>query len=101
MSLVASAHPTTRATARLSPPSLGVISAATSEMRRPGRCTHARTRTALTGMTPRMSRVSRAIRIGEPASRSSIALVNSASGGEPCWISGSQLLRVASVAANS
>jgi hypothetical protein len=44
-----------------------------------------------------MSSVTRPTRKPESAASSSMSLVISASGGEPCWISGSQLLRVPSV----
>ncbi len=90
-----------RPPARL-PSGLGAsISAAIIEMRAPGRSTQARTRTGVTGMAPRMSRVSRPTRNPESPASSSISLVISASGGEPCWISGSQLLRVPSVDSNT
>jgi hypothetical protein len=51
-----------------------------------------------------MSSVIRPIRNPESALlwlSSSISLVRSASGGEPCWISASQLLRVPSVESNT
>jgi len=56
--------------------------------------TQARARTGRTGIAPRMSRLSLPIRRPEPADSSSINLVSNANGGEPCWISGVQLLRV-------
>ena len=70
------------------------ISAASNEMRLPGRSTQARTRTGATGIAPRMSIDTRPMRNPESPASSSISFVISASGGEPCWISGSQLLRV-------
>jgi hypothetical protein len=70
-------------------------------MRDPGRSIRARTRTGVTGIAPRMSSVSRPTRNPESAASSSMSLVINASGGEPCWISGSQLLRVPSVDSNS
>lgn len=75
---VASAQADTRATARSAD-----ISADHSEILLPGRSTRTRTRTSVTGIAPRMSRVIRPIRI-PGGSRSSMDLVNKASGGEPC-----------------
>ena len=88
VSEVASAHAETRATGRSAD-----ISADSRQMRLPGRSTRARTRTSVTGIAPRMSKVILPMRI-PGRSCSSMALVSSASGGEPCWISGVQLLRV-------
>jgi hypothetical protein len=70
-------------------------------MRAPGRSTQARTRTGVTGIGPRMSSVSRRCADRNRPPASSMSLVISASGGEPCWISGSQLLRVPSVDSNT
>jgi hypothetical protein len=98
VSLVASSHAVSLATARSPPSGRGAnISAAIIEMREPGRSTHARARSRATGMAPRMSSVNRPTRNPESPASSSISLVISASGGEPCWISRSQLLRVPSV----
>jgi len=57
VSLVASSHAVTLATTRSPPSGLGAsISAAINEMRAPGRSTHDRSRSRVTGMAPRMSR---------------------------------------------
>ena len=60
------------------------ISAANSEMRLPGRSTQARTRTGATGIAPRMSIDTLAMRNPESPASSSMSLVIRASGGEPC-----------------
>ena len=101
VSPVANNHAETPATVRCEPSGrVADISAASSEIRAPGRCTQARTRTGATGIGPRMSSTSRPIRMPGGAC-SSISLVINASGGEPCWILGSQLLPVYSVDSNA
>ena len=101
VSEVPSAQAVTRATVRGAPSGRSAdISADTIAMRLPGRSTRARTRTSLTGIAPRMSRLTRPMRIPS-ATVSSIAFVSRANGGEPCWISGVQLLRVWSVEAKT
>jgi hypothetical protein len=83
----------TRATARAGPrsrsargyrPLAGDISATIMQMREPGRSTQARARIGVTGIAPRMSRLSLPIRWPDPADSSSISFVSSANGGEPC-----------------
>ena len=89
VSVTVTSQAVSRATARADPSGRSArISATIMDTREPGRSTHAVARTGLTGIAPRMSRLSRAIRRPVPADCSSISFFRSANGGEPCWSSG-------------
>ena len=97
-SLVASSHAVTRARRRAHYRRAWATALAGHhrDAGAPGRSTQERTRSLVTGWRRGCRGLADRPAIRESPACSSMSLVISASGGEPCWISGSQLLRAVS-----